>query len=244
MQLGQAPHRNAVVDQRRRRRQRDGGHGSRHGAHATAPLDDELGRPVAAARAVALDQVEEGGHDGGRLGPVGDVLARERRLVHHRAQVAWVHRPDGERRELDGEHRAEMLECRLARAVAAPAFVRLDAGVGGDVDEARAWGVEQERQRVLHQAERCDDVHLERHAQFVERVVRQRRKWRRPQRAGIVHEQIETAELDRRIGQGAAVRRLGDVPRDGHDAGAVSGVGADAVGGGVERRAIPAVDHH
>ena len=80
--------------------------------------------------------------------PVGDVLARERLLVHLRAHVAGVDGEDPQVRMLGGEDARELLERRLRRAVAAPALVRLDRGVGGDVDARTAPGVQPRRARA------------------------------------------------------------------------------------------------
>ena len=63
----------------------------------------ELGCPVAAARQRALDQREQPGDAVLRRRPVGDVLARERLLVHLGAHVAWVDAVDAQPRVLGGE---------------------------------------------------------------------------------------------------------------------------------------------
>ena len=146
----------------------------RQGAHGTAPADDQVGGAVAPARAVAPDQLQERGHDGRGLGPVGDVLAGERGLVHRGAQVAGVDRPHGQRGELDRQHRPEMLERGLAGAVAAPPLVGLDRGVRRHVEDARVRRVQEQGERVLHEAEGCDDVDFEGDAQITQRVVGQR----------------------------------------------------------------------
>ena len=107
---------------------------------ASCRRSDELAGPVAPARAIAVDQREEGGHDGARLGSIRDVLARERLLVH------CVRRSPGSTDHtvtvglLDGQHGAEVIEGRLAGAVATPSFVGLDGGVGGDVDAGGGGG--------------------------------------------------------------------------------------------------------
>ena len=106
-----------------------------HARHAGA----SIARLVAAARLVALDQ---GARTRARfLGrrPVGDVLAGERLLVHLRAHVAGVDGVDAQLRAARRRGpRVELLERGLRRAVAAPALVGLDGGVGGDVDDRRA----------------------------------------------------------------------------------------------------------
>ena len=93
----------------------------RQGGHVVAPAATSSLDPVAPARAVALDQVEEGGHDARRFGPVRDVLAGERGLVHGRTQVARIDGPHAEGGKLGGQHGTELVECGLAGAVATPA---------------------------------------------------------------------------------------------------------------------------
>ena len=53
-------------------------------------LGRDVGEHVAAARMATGDERQQAGHRGRRLGPVGDVLAREGVLVHLRPQVAGV----------------------------------------------------------------------------------------------------------------------------------------------------------
>ena len=93
---------------------------------------------------------QEGGHHRVGQRPVADVLAREGLLVHPGAQVARVHPPHPHVRLLRGQHPAGLLERGLRRAVPAPARVRLDRRVGGDVDDRAAAGT-QRRQRELDQ---------------------------------------------------------------------------------------------
>ena len=80
----------------------------------------------------------------------------ERVLVHLRAHVAGVDGVDAQVGMLGGEDGAELLERRLRRAVAAPALVGLNGGVGGDVEDARARA--QTRQCELHERERGEHV--------------------------------------------------------------------------------------
>ncbi len=67
--------------------------------------------------------------------------------------------------------------------------------------------VEQERQRVLDEAERRHDVDLERHAQLVERVVAECGQRRGAERAGVVDEEVEPAQVGRGACQVVTVRR-------------------------------------
>ena len=97
-----------------------------------------VARAVAAARQVAFDQREQPRDALLRRRPVGDVFAREGVLVHLRAHVAGIDRVHAQLGVLGRQHRAQLLERRLARAVPAPALVGLDGGVGGDVEDARA----------------------------------------------------------------------------------------------------------
>ena len=87
-----------------------------------------------------------------RLGTVRDVLAGEGGLVHGGAQIAGIDRPHREGGELGRQHGTEVLERRLAGAVAAPALVGLHRGVRSHVEHARVRRVEQKRQRVLERA--------------------------------------------------------------------------------------------
>ena len=66
---------------------------------------------------------------------VGDVLARERVLVHLGAHVAGIDDEHAHVGMLGREHRRQLLERGLRRSVAAPSFVGLDRGVGRDVDD-------------------------------------------------------------------------------------------------------------
>ena len=89
--------------------------------------------------------------------------------------------------------------------------------------------VEQQRQRVLDQAERGDDVDLEGDAQLAERVVGQRGERRGAERPGVVDHEVEAAQLEGGGGEVVAVVRVGDVADDGDDrragAGAAHGCG-------------------
>src|SRR5204863_7828072 len=69
----------------------------------------ELGRAVAPARQIALDEHEQAWHAVGRRRAVGDVLARERVLMHARVHVAGVDGVDAEVGPLDAEDGAELL---------------------------------------------------------------------------------------------------------------------------------------
>ena len=65
--------------------------------------------------------------------------------------VTGVDGPHRQRGLLHGQHRAQVVERRLGQAVAAPAFVRLDRRVGGDVDHGGARRPSQDGERLLHQ---------------------------------------------------------------------------------------------
>ena len=60
------------------------------------------------------------GHDGRRQRPVGDVFARERVLVHLGAHVAGIDDQHAQLGLLGREHRRQVFERGLRRAVAAP----------------------------------------------------------------------------------------------------------------------------
>ena len=168
----------------------------------------QLGRAVAAGAQVALDQREDAGH--ARLGrrAVGDVLARERLLVHARVHVAGVDGVDAQVVVLDREHGGEVVERGLGRAVAAPALVRLLGRVGAEVDDARAV-----RERELDERERREHVDGEDLLERVERVVRERRLRARPEDRRVVDQQLQV--VARGGDQGRAVLGVGDVAGDG-----------------------------
>ena len=117
---------------------RVGGRSVRHGVRRLPRAPPRA--PVAPARLVARDQGQQSGHARLRRGSVGDVLARERVLVHLGAHVAGIDDEDPQVGSLDGEDPTRVLERGLRRAVAAPARVRLDRGVGGDVRRSSRRG--------------------------------------------------------------------------------------------------------
>ncbi len=215
--------------------------GAASGAHVSAPAASTSRGAVAPARAVAPDQLEEGGHDGGGLGPVRDVLAGERGLVHGGPHVARVDGPDGQRGELDRQHGAEMLQRGLARAVPAPALVGLDGGVRRDVQYAGVGRVEQQGERLLDEAQWCHDVDFEGDAQIAERVVGQGRQRRGTERPCVVDHEVEATEVEGGGDQVLAVLDVGDVARQGDHPHVRRGLGADPVGRGVERRPVAPV---
>ena len=169
--------------------------------------DLQVGVAVAPAGQVAGEQGEERGHALLGRRAVGDVLAGERRLVHRGVHVARVEGVDGEVRALGAEHVGELLERGLRRAVAAPALVGLDRGVGGDVDDPRAVG--HGRERELDQAQRGERVDLQHVLEDVERIGVERRL-----RAGAEDARVVDERVDAVAGggdEGAAVALVGDV---------------------------------
>jgi hypothetical protein len=157
------------------------------------------------------------------------------------AQVARVDPPHAHGGLLGGQHGAQLLERGLRRAVAAPALVRLDGGVGGDVrDGAAVLG--QHRQAQLEQGERGDEVDLEGAAERVEREVPQPGQRRGAERAGVVHEQLQPADLPGRLDEGVAVVGVCDVARDGDGRRAErGGRGGEGVGVAPVDDDVPAV---
>ena len=113
--------------------------------------------PPGSGRSAASPSIsaQQAGHALLRRRAVGDVLAGERLLVHAGAHVAGVDGVDAQLRVLGGEHRAELLERGLGGAVAAPAGVRLDPGVGGDVEDAAAGARLRQREPGRGRAERA-----------------------------------------------------------------------------------------
>ena len=117
---------------------------------------DQLGTSIAAAGQMGADQSH---HDRGHslwLGPIADVLARIRRLVHGGPHVAWVEAVPPEVRLLRRPGQRLVIKRRLAGPVAAPCLVVLDARIRGDVDD---HGLRvQRRQQLPDQLLRSNDV--------------------------------------------------------------------------------------
>ena len=136
-------------------------------------------------------------------------------------------------RMLGGEDPRQLLERGLRRAVAAPALVGLDGGVGGDVEDHRA--LVHARERELGERERGDHVDGVDALELGERVGVQGRLRARAEEAGVVDEEVDPVAGggDERL----AVARVGDVAGQRVDgralrqlrAGALEGVGAAGV---------------
>ena len=171
------------------------------------------------------EQAAQGGHDGLGLGPVGDVLAREGLLVHRRAHVAGIEPVDPHVGLLGGEHVATLLERRLRRAVAAPALVALDGGVGRDVDDRAAEARSSGSAAAPGRAGRRRSPRRRRRARRAGSSA-ERRLGRRPEHAGVVDEQVEPAAARRRRRRGrpgvAGRRRHRRSPAPGRPAAAAS----------------------
>jgi hypothetical protein len=80
-------------------------------------------------------------------------------LVHVRPHVSWVERVTAQVTVLGGHHGGELVEGGLGRAVATPAGVCLDRGVGADIDD-RAAGRGERAGEKLDESQRCKDVCL------------------------------------------------------------------------------------
>ena len=117
------------------------------------------------------EQASQCRHHRLRRRTIADVLSGERRLMHLRAHVAWVEPVHPNVGLLGGEHVRQLLERGLRRAVATPACVALDSGVGRDVDDG-AMSSAQQRKRRLHECERSDDVDGQDTFELVERDSR------------------------------------------------------------------------
>ena len=90
---------------------------------------------AAARRSRSCRRCSSAGTTVSRFGAIGDVFARERVLMHLRAHVAGVERVHAHVGFFGAEDVAELFERGLRRSVPAPAFVRLDRGVGRDVHD-------------------------------------------------------------------------------------------------------------
>ena len=80
--------------------------------------------------------------------------------------------------ELGGEHARNVFERGLRRAVAAPRGIRFDARVRRNVDDRARFGPRHQRQRVLDQVNRREDVDVEERAEglAIERSMRRQRR--------------------------------------------------------------------
>ena len=95
----------------------------------------ELGRAVAAAELVALDERQQARHAVARRRAIGDVLARVRVLVHARVHVAGVDCVDAQVGPLRAELIATTGVIAIAGDVADPAHrARLIEAAGGTID--------------------------------------------------------------------------------------------------------------
>src|SRR6185312_5167921 len=140
---------------------------ARRRAGRSCPYRD-ISSAIAAAGKVALYELEQ--RRDALLGrrSVGDVLAGERRLMHRGVHVTGIEGVDVELGVLYGEDPRELLEHRLRRAIAAPALVGLDGGVGRHVDDAAAG--RDVRECGLDESERRQRVDVDDVAQRVERI--------------------------------------------------------------------------
>ena len=183
-------------------------------AHPATAVSASARGLVAATRMVAVDQGDEAGNALLRERAVGDVLAGEGVLVHLRAHVAGIDPVDAEVGLLGGEDVRELLEPGLRGAVPAPSLVPLDRGVGGDVQDAAGAGREQ-RERLLDERERCDEIGAQDGLEVGGVETGERRHRRRAERARVVDEDVEAAGALGGRNQIAAVLRVGHIAGDG-----------------------------
>src|SRR5687767_8715229 len=129
--------------------------------------------------------------------------------MHVRTHVAGIGPVHLEVRVLDSEDGGELIERRLARAVAAPSLVWRDAGVTRDVHDVRAR-LELPAQ-LLQQRERGEHVREEHLDERLERIVEQRRLWGWAELAGVVHDGVEPGVSAREHGERVTMLRVDDV---------------------------------
>ena len=103
---------------------------------------------------------------------------------------------------------------------------------------------EQERQRVLDEAERGDHVDLEGDTQLAQGVVGQRGQRCGAEGAGVVHEQVEPAQLEGRRDEVVTVVLVGHVAGHRDDRAPRARRCPDPRGRRLEGGGVPAVDHH
>ncbi len=162
--------------------------------------------------------------------------------MHLRPHVAGVDGPHAQCRLLGGEHGAHVVEGGLGEPVASPPLVGLDRCVRSDVEHGRARRVAQGGEGLLHQGEGCHHVDLHGPSQFFERVGAEPRERGGAQRAGVVHDEVDTTEGERRVHERPPVRGVGDVAGHGFERGALGQARPDGGGRLAQRRAVAAVD--
>jgi hypothetical protein len=133
--------------------------------------------------------------------------------VHARAHVAGIDGVDAQRRVLRREDRRELLQRGLRGAVAAPAGVGLDGGVGGEVEDPPA--LRQARKGELRERERRDHVDAVDVLEHLDGVVGERWLRARPEHARVVDEQVELRA--RGLDERGAVIGVDDAAADGDD---------------------------
>ena len=116
---------------------------------------------------------------------------------------------------LGAEHRRDLGESGLRRAVPTPRLVRLDARVGDEIDDPRVR--REPRQGELDERERREHVRLVHVPQLLEWVPRQERERARAEQAGVVDEEVDW--LAGCLHEPEPVVGIGDVARNGDHAG-------------------------
>ena len=132
--------------------------------------------------------------------------------MHVGAHVARIDRPDPQLGFLDSEDPGELVLGSLGRAVATPARVAFDGGVGADQHHAAPVirGSEQ-GQDFLDQTQAGHRVDLEEVAQSGQGEIGQRRQRARTEHTGVADQQVEASQRMRRAGERSAMLRIGDV---------------------------------
>jgi len=133
----------------------------------------------------------------GEVGPLCSVRAGPRCPDPQKPPGAYrcayrrVEPPHPGARLLDGQHIAQLFEGSLGQPVTTPSFVRLDGGVRGDVYDSPGSRRE-EGERQLHEGQGRDHVGLEHSRRSCNRRPQDRQRGA-SQRAGVVHEHVQTA---------------------------------------------------
>ena len=139
--------------------------------------------------------------------------------MHSGPHIAWVDGVDAQIRVLRAEDVGELRQGGLARAVSAPAFVRLDGGVTRHVDDGRSW-----LQLIpdgLRERERSKYVDAVDPLQLTGRIVQQVWLRTRTEDARVVHQRVQAARFVRGDRKRPAVFLVRYVAGDGHDLGEV-----------------------
>ena len=188
---------------------------------------------LAPVPAAAIDHGDDLARRVARALQRGRVGVGQRRGVQWRVHVAGIDSQDADAvgAQLLVPDAAQVQQGRLAGTVGAPARVRGHGRVARDVDNERARSgrglagrCSQQAEQRLGQAERSEQVGLQRDFEVLALGVAEQGERHRPEARGVVDEHVEAAE------------RAADLQGDGVRVGLLRDVADDAVAAGKRRR--------